>query len=100
MTQVHVPEPSSSLPEDPLEEPEFIEKTIGGERRLHQLIQAADGPTSIEKLILQTQFEERYFENYQEQLAHLRVLAAAAVNPASVAKITDIRRKICRDVCA
>jgi len=47
---------------------------------------------------LQTEFSVKYYQNYQDQLLHLRVLSSVAANPTSKAKIMDIRKKIVKDI--
>lgn len=47
---------------------------------------------------MKTKFEDKTFENYQEQLKHLRNLSQFSINPESIAKIALITKNISNDV--
>ncbi len=63
-------------------------------------LKTCSSDAEAQTLIIRTLFEDHSFENYQEQLKHLKNLMKIAVNPESINKIASITRNITKDVIA
>ena len=74
--------------------------TIDGDYQLYMQLKTCSSDAEAQTLIIRTLFEDHSFENYQEQLKHLKNLMKIAVNPESINKIASITRNITKDVIA
>jgi hypothetical protein len=83
-----------------LEEEKEEELTIDGDYQLYLQLKSCTSDAEAQTLIIRTYFEDQYFENYQEQLKHLKNLIKIAVNPDSINKIASITKNITKDVTA